>query len=62
MYINAGTFILQRSYSHHALTGNLVKTRSKNVYIFYNRISAEDGTNGYEIDIPNGGRADIVGK
>ena len=61
MYVNAGTFILQRSYSHHTLTGNLVKTRSKNVYILYNRISAEDGTNSYEIDIPNGGRAYIVG-
>ena len=61
MYINAGTFILQRSYSHHTLTGNLVKTRSKNVYILYNRISAEDGTDSYEIDIPNGGRAYIVG-
>jgi hypothetical protein len=61
MYVNAGTFILQRSYSHHTLTGNLVKTRSKNVYILYNRISAEDGTNSYEIDIPNGGRAFIVG-
>jgi len=61
MYINAGTFILQRSYSHHTLTGNLVKTRSRNVYILYNRISAEDGTNSYEIDIPNGGRAYIVG-
>jgi len=61
MYINAGTFILQRSYSHHTLTGNLVKTRSKNVYILYNRISSEDGTDSYEIDIPNGGRAVIVG-
>jgi hypothetical protein len=61
MYINAGTFILQRSYSHHTLTGNLVKTRSKNVYILYNRISGEDGTNSYEIDIPNGGRAYVIG-
>jgi hypothetical protein len=61
MYINAGTFILQRSYSHHTLTGNLVKTRSKNVYILYNRISSEDGASSYEIDIPNGGRAYIIG-
>jgi hypothetical protein len=61
MYVNAGTFILQRSYSHHTLTGNLVKTRSKNVYILYNRISSEDGASSYEIDIPNGGRAYIIG-
>jgi uncharacterized protein YjdB len=61
MYINAGTFILQRSYSHHTIRGNLVKTRSRYVYILYNRISSEDGASSYEIDIPNGGRAYIIG-
>jgi len=38
-----------------------VKTRSRYVYILYNRISGEDGTDSYEIDIPNGGRAYIIG-
>jgi uncharacterized protein YjdB len=61
MYINAGTFILQRSYSHHTIQGNLVKTRSRYVYILYNRISSENGASSYEVDIPNGGRAYIIG-
>lgn len=50
------------SYFHHANVGHLVKSRAKNNYIAYNRISDEDGGKAsYEIDFPNGGNATVIG-
>jgi MYXO-CTERM domain-containing protein len=62
MYIgHYGTFTLQGSWSHRASVGHLVKTRADVNYILYNRITDEDGTASYEIDVPNGGQTYIVG-
>jgi hypothetical protein len=41
--------------------GHLLKSRAKQNYIEYNRLSGEDGFDSYEIDLPNGGLAVIVG-
>jgi MYXO-CTERM domain-containing protein len=41
--------------------GHLLKSRAKANYIEYNRITGEDGFDSYEIDLPNGGYAMIVG-
>ncbi|HEX2675008.1 MAG TPA: right-handed parallel beta-helix repeat-containing protein, partial [Polyangiales bacterium] len=41
--------------------GHLLKSRAKASYIEYNRISGEDGFDSYELDLPNGGLAVIVG-
>ena len=63
MYINhADSFTLQYCYSHHSKVGHLVKSRAINSYILYNRLSDESsGTASYEIDLPSGGTAYIIG-
>jgi hypothetical protein len=62
MYINHyAKFTLHGSWSHRALVGHLVKTRADENYLLYNRITDEDGTASYEIDVPNGGKTYILG-
>jgi hypothetical protein len=62
MYIDAARFTLRYSYSHHASIGHLVKSRSRENYILYNRIMDEaDGTSSYVIDLPNGGLSYVIG-
>lgn len=57
-----GKFILEGSYFVRGNEGHLVKTRARESRIFYNRITDESaGTASYEIDLPNGGLAYIVG-
>lgn len=41
--------------------GHLLKSRAKTNYIQYNRLTGEDGPDSYEIDLPNGGLAVVVG-
>ena len=63
MYIGTiGRFTLRYSYSHHAQVGHNVKTRARENFILYNRIMDEvNGTASYDIDVPNGGVAYIIG-
>lgn len=64
MYLSSNVmkFTLQHSYSHSAKSGHEVKTRARENYILYNRISDEsDGTASYSIDVPNGGTTVILG-
>jgi MYXO-CTERM domain-containing protein len=62
MYIgNEGRFTLRYSYSHAAKVGHLVKSRAAENYILYNRLSGEDGTGSYEIDLPNAGTSYVIG-
>ncbi len=63
MYIGAvRSFTLKYSYSHHAQVGHNVKSRARTNYILYNRImDEEDGNSSYDIDIPNGGIAYVIG-
>jgi MYXO-CTERM domain-containing protein len=62
MYIGEyGSFTLTGSWSHKANVGHLVKTRAHENYILYNRITGEDGTDSYEIDVPQGGKTYIIG-
>jgi hypothetical protein len=59
---NTNRFTLRYSYSHHASSGHLVKSRAAENYILYNRIMDEaDGNSSYQIDLPNGGLSYIVG-
>lgn len=48
-------------YSHDAKTGHLVKSRAKHNALYYNRLTGEAGDGSYEIDLPNGGSALLVG-
>jgi hypothetical protein len=62
MYIgHQNSFTMRYCYSHHAYSGQLVKTRAANNYILYNRLTTQDGQTSYEIDIPNGGLSYVVG-
>jgi len=63
MYISsASRFTLRHSYSHHAITGHLVKSRAQENYILYNRIMDEvNGSSSYVIDLPNGGLSYVIG-
>lgn len=50
------------SHLHHANVGHLIKSRARVSRIAYNRLA--DGSGGrasYELEFPNGGRADVVG-
>jgi hypothetical protein len=49
------------NYSHDAIVGHLLKTRAAVNYILYNRLTGENGTGSYEIDVPNGGTTYVIG-
>lgn len=50
------------SYFHHAVHGHLFKSRARESFIFYNRMTDElGGEASYELEFPNGGVAYVVG-
>ena len=57
----SGTLIFRFNNSHDSIQGHLLKSRSAVNVIEYNRLSDDNGTGSYELDLPNGGRCDIVG-
>ena len=62
IYVTGARFTLRYSYSHHASSGHLVKSRAQENYILYNRIMDEaTGNSSYKIDLPNGGLAYVIG-
>ena len=58
---DAGSLIFRYNYSHDAVIGHLLKTRAGLNYILYNRITGQNGTDSYEIDVPNGGTTYFIG-
>lgn len=62
LYINhVAKLVFQHNYSHSSKIGHLLKSRATETWVLYNRITQEDGTGSYEIDVPNGGRTFIIG-
>ena len=63
MYIGSiRRFTLRYSYSHSAKVGHLVKSRAQENHILYNRLTGEaDGTESYEINLPNAGTSYVIG-
>ena len=55
------TLKMTGNYLHHANTGHLIKSRARNNFILYNRITDESGWASYEVNLPNGGNALIMG-
>ena len=49
------------NYSHHSYEGHLLKTRAKESWVLYNRLTDEDGTGSAVADFPNGGIVVLVG-
>ncbi len=63
---NVQTFTFQFNWSHNLATdtpdkGHLLKSRAQQTFVLYNRITGEADADSYEIDIPQGGLAVIVG-
>ena len=55
-------FVVQGSYFHHARVGHLLKTRARENFIYYNRLTDEPGGRAsYELEFPAGGLAFVVG-
>ncbi len=53
---------LRNNYFHHAHVGHHIKSRAKSNIILYNRVTDEEtGRSSYLVDLPNGGRAYLVG-
>jgi hypothetical protein len=67
VYVDGGPnpgdkLVFRYNYSHHVHIGHLLKTRARENYVLYNRLSDEaDGTSSYNIDVPNGGLTYVVG-
>jgi MYXO-CTERM domain-containing protein len=58
--------VFQFNWSHDLASdtsdkGHLLKSRSRETDVLYNQISGETGHDSYEVDIPNGGLAVVVG-
>jgi hypothetical protein len=55
-------FVIQGSYFHHARIGHLLKSRARENFIYYNRLTDEPGGRAsYELEFPVGGLAFVVG-
>ncbi|MGH9469038.1 MAG: choice-of-anchor Q domain-containing protein [Terriglobia bacterium] len=62
LYIgHAASLLFAFNYSHDANVGHLLKSRAAVNYILYNRLTGENGTDSYEIDLPNGGTSYVIG-
>ena len=58
---NAASLTFMYNYTHDAKVGHLLKSRASKNVIEYNRITGQNGTDSYEIDLPNGGESYIIG-
>lgn len=54
-------FILRESWAHDGVVGHLVKARALDTLIETNRLTQQTGSGSYEIDLPVGGRAVVIG-
>lgn len=67
VYINEAESVTFRGNWSHALwpdggdIGHLFKSRAHKTFVLYNRITAEDSHSSYEINIPQGGEAYVIG-
>lgn len=60
----AGTIAMlevRSSYFARARTGHLLKSRAKTTSVYYSRLTGENGSSSYEMDLPNGGDFLAVG-
>lgn len=62
LYVGAISRLQVRAcYFHHANVGHLLKSRAQRNFIFYNRLSDENGRASYALEFPNGGGAQVMG-
>ncbi len=58
---NVNSLTMRYCYSHDAHIGHLVKSRARYNNLYYNRLTGENGDGSYEVDMPNGGQAILIG-
>jgi hypothetical protein len=58
---NERRLIVRYSYFHRSLVGNVIKSRATNNFFYHNTFASEDAPSSWEVDIPNGGTAILVG-
>lgn len=56
-----GRLAVSSCYFGGARSGHLLKSRARETVVRYSRLTGEDSTSSYEIDLPNGGRALLLG-
>ena len=56
-----GRFVMQGSFVTGTQSGHLVKSRARETRLLYNRFTSERGSPSYEVDLPNGGAATLIG-
>jgi hypothetical protein len=66
IYVSFGKLVFQYNWSHDVANdtadkGHLFKSRSKQNFVLYNRFTGENGLDSYEVNLPNGGLAVLVG-
>ncbi|MEO8671828.1 MAG: hypothetical protein ABI411_10975 [Tahibacter sp.] len=63
LYINhVDTLIFRYNWSHGAYVGHLLKSRARQNFVLYNRLTGEAGsTESYEINLPSGGTSYVIG-
>lgn len=66
IYVSFGKLLFQYNWSHDVANdtadkGHLFKSRSKQNFILYNRLTGEGGPDSYEVNLPNGGLTVLVG-
>lgn len=62
VYVNhVAKLVFRFNYSHDVAEGHLLKSRADTNVVAYNRLTGEGGTDSYEIDLPNGGIAYVIG-
>lgn len=62
IYVNhVKKFTFRYSWTHRAVVGHELKSRAYETLIYCSRISNEDGSASREIDLPNGGKAYLIG-
>jgi hypothetical protein len=54
--------VFRYNYSHNVSIGHTLKTRARENYVLYNRLTDETtGSSSYNIDVPNGGLTFVIG-
>jgi hypothetical protein len=61
IYLEVGTLNLNNVYSHSAIVGHELKSRSGQTTIINSRFQDENGTASYCLDFPNGGNVSVTG-
>jgi hypothetical protein len=61
LYVSGARVLIHGSYFSRARAGHLLKSRARETYVLYSRLTDETGNASYELEFPNGGLAVVIG-